>query len=143
MRTSCNLITPAVFVAITLFTTGCGGPGHDRTEVTGLVTLDGKPLPAGLTIKFAPEQADTPVASGWTNPDSTYVIYAEPGKIGLNPGTYTVSVEIPYADEAGPYSGPPELANLKIPKAFQTASSTLIFSVPDGGTTLNIEMTSK
>ena len=134
----------ALLIAIGILpTTGCGGPGHNRTEVSGLVTLNGKPMPAGMAIKFTPQEAGLPVAEGWTNSDSTYVVYAEPGKIGLNPGTYTVSVELPQADEPGPYSGPPELANIKIPKSFQTGSSTLTFSVPSGGTTLDIQMTGK
>ncbi len=140
-RSSCTALL--LLAACLLSTAGCGGPGHDRTEVSGLVTLNGKPLPSGLTVKFTPQEEGLPVASGWTNPDSTYAVYAEPGKIGLNPGTYTVSVELPFADEPGPYSGPPELANIKIPKSFQTGSSTLMFSVPGGGTTLDIQMTGK
>jgi hypothetical protein len=119
---------------------GCGRSGHGRTEVTGLVTLNGKPLPGGLTIKFTPQESGMPVASGWTNPDSTYAIYAEPGKIGLNPGTYIVSVELPYADEPGPYTGPPELENIEIPKAFQTGISTHTFTVPADGSTFDIVM---
>jgi hypothetical protein len=111
--------------------------------VTGLLTLNGKPLPGGLTIKFTPQQSDMPVASGWTNPDSTYVVYAEPGKIGLNPGTYTVSVELPYADEPGPYTGPPKLASIEIPPAYQTGKSTTTFTVPTGGSTFDIVMTSE
>jgi len=122
---------------------GCGRSGHGRTEVTGLVTLNGKPLPGGLTIKFTPQESDTPIASGWTMPDSTYVVYAEPGKIGLNPGTYIVSVEVPLADEPGPYTGPPELEHIEIPKAFQTGISTLTFTVPAEGLAFDIVMKSE
>ena len=132
-----------VLLGCALLLVGCGRSGHGRTEVTGLVTLNGKPLPGGLTIKFTPKESDTPVASGWTMPDSTYVVYAEPGKIGLNPGTYIVSVEVPYADEPGPYTGPPELENIDIPKAFQTGISTLTFTVPADGLIFDIVMKSE
>jgi hypothetical protein len=122
---------------------GCVRSGHGRTEVTGLVTLNGKPLPGGLIIKFSPKESTMPVASGWTMPDSTYVVYAAPGKIGLNPGTYIVSLELPYANEPGPYTGPPELEHIKIPKAFQTGISTLTFTVPADGLTFDIVMKSE
>lgn len=131
------LLSGLIFTAI-----GCGGSGHDRTEVTGKLTLDGKPMPSGLTIKFTPDDG-RPASLGATTPESTYTVYGEPGKIGLHPGTYTVSVELPFADEPGPYTGPPELAKIKIPSAYQTGKSSLTFSVPDDGTTFDIEMTSK
>ena len=132
-----------VLLGCALLLVGCGRSGHGRTEVTGLVTLNGKPLPGGLTIKFTPQESGMPVASGWTNPDSTYVVYAEPGKIGLNPGTYIISVEVPYTDEPGPYTGPPELEDIKIPRAFQTGISTRTFTVPADGSTFDIAMKSE
>lgn len=143
MRDRINFCAFCILVGCTLVLAGCGQPGHNRVEVTGLLTLNGKPLPGGLTIKFTPQKGDMPVAFGWTKPDSTYVVYAEPGKIGLNPGTYIASVELPYADEPGPYTGPPELENIKIPKAFQTGISTLTFTVPGGGSTYDIVMKSE
>ena len=50
-----------------LLLAGCGSTGHDRTEVTGMVTLDGKLLPSGLTVKFTPEEPGTPIGSGTTD----------------------------------------------------------------------------
>ena len=132
-----------VLMGCAVLLVGCGRSGHGRTEVTGLVTLNGKPLPGGLTIKFTPQESDMPVASGWTMPDSTYVVYAEPGKIGLNPGTYIVSVEVPYADQPGPYTGPPELEKIEIPKAFQTGISRRTCTVPADGSAFDIVMKSE
>ena len=133
----------AVFSFSLLFVIGCGSKGHDRTEVSGMVTLDGEPLPSGLTVKFTPQETGKPVGQGGVNVKSQYFIYGAPGEIGLNPGTYVVSVEVPFADEPGPYSGPPELANIKIPEAYQTGTSTLTYTAPSGGGTFNIEMVSK
>ena len=143
MRARMSFCAFRILLGCALLLAGCGRSGHTRAEVTGLLTLNGRPLPGGLTIKFTPKESDMPVASGWTKPDSTYVVYAEPGKIGLNPGTYIVSVELPYADEPGPYTGPPELENIDIPKAFQTGISTLTFTVPADGLTFDIVMKSE
>ena len=133
----------AVFSFFSLLVIGCGSKGHDRTEVSGMVTLDGKPLPSGLTVKFTPQESGKPVGEGGINLQSGYFIYGAPGEIGLNPGIYTVSVEVPFADEPGPYSGPPELANVKIPEAYQTGKSSLTYTAPSDGGMFNIEMVSK
>ena len=126
-----------------LLVAGCGPKGHDRTEVSGMVTLDGQPLPSGLTVKFTPQESGKPVGEGGIDVKSRYFIYGAPGDIGLNPGTYTVSVEVPFADEPGPYSGPPELEKVKIPEAYQTGKSSLTYTAPSGGGTFDIEMVSK
>ena len=143
MRAQMSFYALRILLGCAVLLAGCGRSGHNRAEVTGLLTLNGRPLPAGLIIKFTPKESTMPVASGWTIPDSTYVVYAEPGKIGLNPGTYIVSVELPYANEPGPYTGPPELEHIKIPKAFQTGISTLSFTVPADGSTFDIVMKSE
>jgi hypothetical protein len=143
MRAQMSFCALRILLGCSLLLAGCGRSGHNRVEVTGLLTLNGRPLPGGLTIKFTPKESDMPVASGWTKPDSTYVVYAEPGKIGLNPGTYIVSVELPLADEPGPYTGPPELEHIEIPKAFQTGISTLTFTVPADGLAFDIVMKSE
>ena len=143
MRAQMSFSAIRILLGCAVLLAGCGRSGHNRAEVTGLLTLNGRPLPGGLTIKFTPKESKVPVASGWTIPDSTYVVYAEPGKIGLNPGTYIVSVELPYANEPGPYTGPPELEHIKIPKAFQTGISTLTFTVPADGLTFDIVMKSE
>ena len=52
-------------------------------------------------------------------------------------------VVVLFADEPGPYSGPPELEKVKIPEAYQTGKSSLTYTAPSGGGTFNIEMVSK
>jgi len=131
------------FTFVLLSLTGCNSKAHNRTEVRGAVTLDGRPLPVGISVKFTPQEPDRPVATGMVGREGRYVIFGEPGKIGLDPGTYVVSVELPFAEERGPYTGPPELAKLRIPEAFQTGKSTLTYTAPSGGETLDIEMSSK
>ncbi len=132
-----------LFLGVSILFLGCAKAGHGRIEVQGIVTLDGKPLPPGLIIRFTPQEDGIPVARGSTDAEGRYAMYAEPGKIGLLPGVYVVSVELPLADLPGPYTGPPELADIKIPPAFQTGKSSVTFTVPAGGTTFDIPMTSK
>ena len=143
MQAKFSLLILGFLTGLILLATGCGAPGHNRTEVTGALTLDGKPLPAGMHIVFTPTENNTPVAFADVETEGRFKVYGEPGKIGMHPGTFTVSVEVPYADEPGPYSGPPELANIKIPPAYQTGKSKVTFTVPDDGTTFDISMTSK
>lgn len=130
-------------VAIALLLSGCGGQRHNRTELSGLLTLDGQPLPSGLVVKFTPDDTSVPVALGTTDLESRYMAYAEQGKIGLSPGSYTVSVELPFQDDQGAYTGPPNLANIKIPDHYQTGKSNLTFTIPGDGTTLDIPMTTR
>ena len=122
---------------------GCGKNGHDRFEVGGIVTLDGKVLPSGLTVRFSPQESGTPVAFGATDAQGRYIMYAEQGKIGLRPGVYTVSVERPLGDLPGPYTGPPEFTDIKIPMAYRTGSSTLTLTVPTDSLTFDILMKSE
>ncbi len=143
MRAQMSFSALRILLGCAVLLAGCGRSGHNRAEVTGLLTLNGRPLPGGLTIKFTPKESKMPIASGWTIPDSTYIVYAEPGKIGLHPGTYILSVELPLAEEPGPYTGPPNLENIKIPKAFQTGISTHTFTVPADGSTFDIVMKSE
>jgi hypothetical protein len=66
---------------------GCGGD-YDATA-TGLVTLDGTPLPRG-TIKFNP-MAEGPASYGLVQPDGSYAIRT--GRvIGLPSGEYLITV---------------------------------------------------
>lgn len=132
-----------VFAFVMVFVIGCNSKAHNRTEVSGVVTIDGRPLPAGVSVKFTPQESDRPVAFGNVGREGRYVIFGEPGKIGLDPGTYVVSVEIPFAEARGPYTGPPELAKLRIPEAFQTGKSSLTYTAPSGGETFDIAMSSK
>jgi hypothetical protein len=131
------------FLGSVILSLGCGKAAHDRIEVQGVVTLDGKPLPSGMIIKFTSQEDGSPVARGATDAEGRYAMYAKPGKIGLLPGKYIVSVELPLADLPGPYTGPPELADIKIPSAYQTEKSSVTFTVPADGPTFDILMTSK
>jgi hypothetical protein len=80
---------------------GCGGPGDmpEIGEVSGTVTLDGKPLPGAL-IKFKPDVGR--VAAAVTDPEGNYFLKYKDGVDGTKLGPNTVSFEY----ELGS-SGPP------------------------------------
>jgi hypothetical protein len=72
---------------------GCGG-GIETAEVSGLVTLDGKPLP-GVIVQFEPidgEQTRLPPGTGLTNSQGRYLLLRPGGKSGAVVGRSTVRV---------------------------------------------------
>lgn len=81
-------------VAITPWIGGCWGPGFGVAEVTGTVTIDGKPR-KGLMVVFAPNdgQATTlPPAYGFTNDEGRYRAIRPGSKPGAVVGPTTIQV---------------------------------------------------
>jgi hypothetical protein len=72
---------------------GCGG-GIETAEVSGLVTLDGKPLP-GVIVQFEPldgEQTTLPPGTGLTDAQGRYRVLRPGGKSGAVVGRNTIRV---------------------------------------------------
>lgn len=85
MRQRLWILCIAGIVALTLLG-GCG-KSHNRHEVSGEVTLGGKPIDDGI-IMFAP-------ADGQATGDGAQIVkgkYLIPKDKGLNPGKYKVSI---------------------------------------------------
>ena len=79
-----------------LFATGCGGvtPTSDYSKitllnVTGTVTLDGKPLPAAVVTFDAP---DGQFAFGQTDSNGKFSLQHDSEKSGATPGKKTVRI---------------------------------------------------
>lgn len=77
----------APLLAIALF--GCGGSELELSEVHGVVTLDGNPLPNAV-VTFSP-QGGGPNAIGKTNAQGKYQLMTS-RELGAVPGTHTVSI---------------------------------------------------
>jgi hypothetical protein len=89
IRTSC-LGTSCLLWAVAL--AGCGGGGA-TSPVTGVVTLDGKPL-AGASIQFVPQGSGRD-ATGETDKDGAFVMSTFKPRDGVVPGTYKVVISPP------------------------------------------------
>ena len=114
-----------------------------RSSVTGHVTIDGRSVPQGVQVVFAPQGANAKHCVGVTNDHGLYVMYQEPGKKGIFVGRYTVSIALPGDESAGPVILPPALAGITIPPKYRTGSSELTCEVPRSGTVFDIDITTK
>ncbi len=80
-----SLLTALVSLAV-----GCGGPGKP-VKVEGVLTLDGKPLPAA-TVTFAPVAEGGRAAHGRTEEDGSFKLTTFRTNDGALPGEYKVVV---------------------------------------------------
>lgn len=85
--------------ALLLFSAaGCGPP--DYYECAGVVTKDGEPVP-WVMIEFMPDEIDTVrPPRGIADKEGNFVMKSA-RKIGVPPGTYTVRIIDPAADDGG------------------------------------------
>lgn len=88
------LVTAAVHVLafFAIFAPGCGGeklPGLG--QVTGIITLDGKPLP-DATIQFTPAEAGATASFGMSDATGKYELFYSRGNKGAKTGEHSVSI---------------------------------------------------
>ena len=110
-----SIVCAVLGVTSVLFFTGCGSSGPSVTAVTGVVTLDGKPLGAAV-VTFSPTDESGVAAVGKTQTDGAFVLNATGAKPGTGTavGNYAVTVdkvilpEIPVISEDDPRYGTEE-----------------------------------
>ena len=117
---------------------GCGGK---PARVSGIVTVDGKPLEQG-TVAFSPASGGMR-ATGIIQGDGSYEIRTN-RESGLDIGEYAVAVS---SRELLFHSGPdqpPMPGKYLAPKRYgKTQTSGLRFSVKKGSNSINIELSSE
>ncbi|UUO05057.1 carboxypeptidase-like regulatory domain-containing protein [Blastopirellula sp. J2-11] len=89
------------FCAALLGVIGCfGGRGADveLAEVTGIVTINGKPV-QNFQVLFLPE-ADAAPSRGKTNAEGKFIAYYPPAVPGVVPGKHRVSFDVSDADQS-------------------------------------------
>ncbi|MBN2293043.1 MAG: hypothetical protein JXM70_11495 [Pirellulales bacterium] len=135
-----------VFVILTavIFSTiaGCGGL---ESSVSGVVTLDGKPLELGEgtgTVSFHP-QGGGPVAQARIGPGGHFELKTGNTK-GLPAGEYIVTVVATGPSPKTPPGGVPMPGPLLTPTRYGTKNiSDLRFTIKAGKNEVNIPLTSK
>lgn len=89
---ACRWLAPLIgFASALFFIAGCGearGPNPPRVQVSGTITLDNQPAPAGV-IAFIPLEPGQLQAQGLIREDGTYFIEA---KAGPSAGDYKVEI---------------------------------------------------
>lgn len=130
---------------------GCGPAGPPTQAVSGLVTLDDKPV-SGATVTFAPTAAGGVFASGITDGEGRFTLNAAiagaKAGAGTLPGEYRVSISkvessesakpddpnAPGYDPLASVSAKPPAPKYLVPKAYgEPSTSTLKASVGPGG----------
>ncbi|HMP05657.1 MAG TPA: carboxypeptidase-like regulatory domain-containing protein [Lacipirellulaceae bacterium] len=129
----------AVAVAALSASLGCGGAFD--ASVSGVVSLDGAPVPRG-TVSFAPIDSG-PTAYGLIGSDGRYVLHTGREE-GLPPGEYRVSVvATEVSPPRGPQGGPPPLGKMLTPLWYRDiATSGLSFTVNRGKNQIDIQLNS-
>lgn len=79
---------------------GCGGGGY--TKVTGVVLLDGQPVP-DAAVAFVPENPSGEGATGYTDEDGRFTMTSTRSS-GVQPGVYKVRIEA-LAERPAPTQG--------------------------------------
>lgn len=125
--------------AVALLLSGCGSPVG--ATVTGLLTIDGKPAPAGIRIDYQPEGEHASSSTGFTDARGEYKMMFNVYKVGVMPGECLVRVSVLDADIDGPGVALPEeleaLKNVRIPDAYGR-KSTLRRTVKPGRNRIDI-----
>ncbi|NQT37837.1 MAG: carboxypeptidase regulatory-like domain-containing protein [Planctomycetes bacterium] len=125
------LLTLALLVAA-----GCGGESYPLAQVSGTVTLDGKPLPEARVF-FEPKRKGENINSGFgstatTNEQGRFQLTSLGGDSGAVIGEHYVLIRTIRGEE-GPNGQVVIVSREKLPSRYHD-QSTLIFTVPPDGT---------
>ena len=118
---------------------GCNSQPNDRPElgvVSGVVTLDGKPLP-GMMVTFTPDKGRS--SFGMTNENGRYELQYLRDTKGAKIGKHKVSVTTPEGDDSDP-----EVPRVKetVPEKYNEKTE-LSAVVEPGENTFDFQLTSK
>ncbi|MFO0980085.1 MAG: hypothetical protein U0996_27050 [Planctomycetaceae bacterium] len=123
------------------FVVGCGGSdGPELADVTGTVTLDGKPL-SRASIRFVPEASGGSPSYGATNKDGEYQLLFSADKSGAMIGRHRVEIEMlePEYDQEGKLVGEKPAV---LPAKYRNGSE-LSADVKSGSNAIPFQLSSK
>lgn len=110
----------AVFAVLALSVAGCWGGPSNLAQVTGMVTLDGKPY-EGVSLTFRPEIGRP--GSGVTDAEGRYKVYYTSTATGAPIGPQRVTVTKMY------YPNPDSVGIEMIPEGFREFSFEVLPNV--------------
>lgn len=139
-------------VPLLLALAGCGGGGlaGPTGTVTGKVTHNGQPVPAGCSVTFIHQETSTP-ASGLISADGSYALTMR-GEKRVLAGEYKVSVSPPASNEQvdensegyeATMTGGGAATTVTVPfpdKYLLAETSGLTFTVKEGSNTFDVKM---
>ena len=138
-----NMMHRACLLILLIAFAGCGTDGPQLAEVSGVITVDGKPVP-NTVVTFIPTGGST--SYGKTDAEGKYTLRFTEAKMGAMIGKHTVELEVRR------YS-PSELAEMKaagekvstenvaIPRKYKAAGA-LTAEVKEGSNTIDFKLTS-
>lgn len=131
----------AVVVAVVVaaaFGSGCGS-GVGATA-TGIVRANGKPVPAGVVVRFQPRVPNGSTSIGVTDDEGRFTLRFNANTYGVMPGESVVSLAIreSYDSQGVPFI-PEPLRSIRIPESCG-AKSTLVKNVRPGANVIDIDI---
>src|SRR5882672_6522646 len=131
-----------LWLAVALLVAASTGCGNELgAEVSGVVTLDGKPVGPGM-ITFVPEGNTNP-SDGAIQLDGTYSLRTS-RTVGLRPGQYKTSISVLDQPVTTPGERSYVAPKLVTPKKYSDPSTSgLEYDVKPGKNTIDIPLTSK
>ena len=129
----------AVLVTLTAVV-GCGGSSKSLgSSVTGTVTVNGSPAPAGLNISFQPVGNDGAPSFGTTNSEGQYSLQMTPRLTGASLGENLVAVNYEVIEyEEGGEEPATDTPSFKILKEFRDGTHKV--TVSKGQNTIDLEV---
>jgi hypothetical protein len=134
-------------ICCTLVVAGCESKTYSLVDVSGKVTLDGKPVP-GAVINFQPQTAGEsrspgPGSTGRCDAEGRFELKTIRNEPGAVKGVHTVRI-YSYSPESPPASdGGTESRKEIIPDRYNYASVLTYEVPPEGTTTADFALTSK
>ncbi len=122
-------------IAVAMLLAGCGGGADDVPQtfpVTGVVKLDGQPLPEAR-VTFIPE--GEAACAGITDAEGRYVLKHRSGAEGAPPGAARVQISTDLEGTGDP-------ANERVPARYN-GSSELTANVAEEENTINFDLETK
>jgi len=135
----------AVLLVVPAILCGCGQKsGVKLVKVTGIVRLDGEPLP-GAQLTFVPLVEGGSAAYGQSDGSGKYRLKISRDTFGAMPGKNNVFVELPGAKDAKDlkahgFAVPPQ--GVKLSERY-TKPGELTAEIPPDGGTVDIELSTK